>query len=149
MGSIDGMGEDQRLVSWRAMDRWFEEDEEVFVHPRSPYARADAVRSTRHVRVELGGIVLAETPSCVIVFETGLPPRYYLEKGGINWSLLKPSNTVSKCPYKGTTSGYWDAVVGGVTTADIAWGYDFPTLALGPIMGMVAFYDDKVSIILD
>lgn len=71
--TIDGTRADQRLVSWGAIDRWFEEDEEVFVHPRSPYTRADAIRSSRRVRLDLNGVVLAEASDCVIVFETGLP----------------------------------------------------------------------------
>ena len=62
---------------WAALDAWFEEDEQVFVHPRNPYVRVDAIRSTRPVRVELGGVVLAESSSPVMVFETGLPTRYY------------------------------------------------------------------------
>jgi hypothetical protein len=61
---------------WNALDAWYEEDEQVFVHPRDPYTRVDAPRSTRHVRVELDGTVLAESPSPVLVFETGLPTRY-------------------------------------------------------------------------
>ncbi len=140
---------DHRLVAWKAMDRWFEEDEEVFVHPRSPYTRADAVRSNRRVTVGLDGAVIAKASSCVIVFETGLPPRYYLDKPAIDWSLLAPSQTVSECPYKGTTSQYWSAVVDGKTTVDIAWSYDFPTRALTPVAGLVAFYDEKLNITLD
>ena len=80
----------------------------------------------------------------MIVFETGLPPRYYLDKTAIDWSLLTSSDTVSACPYKGTTSGYWNIVVDGTTTADVAWSYDFPTRALTPIAGLVAFYDEKL-----
>lgn len=143
---VDESRPDHRRVAWKAVDRWFEEDEEVFVHPRSPYTRADAIRSSRTVRVDLDGVVLAEASDCVIVFETGLPPRYYLDKTAIDWSLLTPSQTVSECPYKGTTSGYWNAVVEGKATADIAWSYDFPTRALTPVAGLVAFYDEKVSI---
>ena len=61
-------------VDWDAVDAWFEEDEEVFGgHPRSPYARVDAIRSSRHIRVELDGVVLAESASPVMLFETGLP----------------------------------------------------------------------------
>ncbi len=143
---VDGTPADRRLVVWSMVDRWFEEDEEVFVHPRSPYVRADAVRSNRRARVEHGGVVLADASSCVIVFETGLPPRYYLDKTAIDWSLLTSSDTVSECPYKGTTSGYWSAVVNGETTADIAWSYDFPTRALTPVAGLVAFYDEKLQV---
>lgn len=147
--TVVGVGADQRLVVWGAMDRWFEEDEEVFVHPRSPYARADAIRSSRRVRLDLDGIILADASDCVIVFETGLPPRYYLDKTAIDWSLLTPSDTVSECPYKGTTSQYWNVVVAGQTLPDLAWAYDFPTQALSPIAGLVAFYDEKLTITLD
>lgn len=142
---VDGW-DDHRLIRWDKVDRWFEEDEEVFVHPRSPYVRADAVRSARRVRVELDGVVLADASGCVIVFETGLPPRYYIDKTAVSWSMLTPSNTVSECPYKGTTTGYWNATINGETTPDIAWSYDFPTQALGPIAGLVAFYDDRASV---
>ena len=147
--TVEGTGTDQRLVMWKAMDRWFEEDEEVFVHPRSPYVRADTVRSSRRVRVEKDGVVLADASGCIIVFETGLPPRYYVDKLAIDWSLLTPSDTVSECPYKGTTTGYWNADIGGETTTDIAWCYDFPIRNLTPIAGLVAFYDDKVQITLE
>ncbi len=146
---VDGTGADQRLVAWGAIDRWFEEDEEVFVHPRSPYTRADAIRSSRRVRLDLDGVMIADASGCVIVFETGLPPRYYLEKTAIDWSLLTPSDTVSECPYKGTTSQYWNVVVDGKTSPDLAWGYNFPTQALAPIAGLVAFYDEKLHITLD
>jgi uncharacterized protein (DUF427 family) len=74
--AMDGLSGMVRF-EWEALDAWFEEDEEVFVHPRNPYARVDALRSTRRVRVELDGVVLAESSSTVMVFETGLPTRYY------------------------------------------------------------------------
>ena len=109
--AVDASRPDHRLVTWRAVDRWFEEDEEIFVHPRSPYVRVDAVRSNRRVRVEHAGAVLADAPSSVVVFETGLPPRYYLDKATIDWSLLTPNDTVSSCPYKGTTSEYWLSLI--------------------------------------
>ena len=144
----DATWPDHRLVSWQVMDRWFEEDEEVFVHPRSPYSRADAIRSNRRVRVELDGAVLADAPGSVIVFETGLPPRYYLDKATIDWSLLTPSDTVTSCPYKGTTSEYWNANVDGKETTDIAWSYSFPTIPVTPIAGLVAFYDEHVDLTL-
>ena len=142
----DSTRPNHRLVAWQAIDRWFEEDEEVFVHPRSPYSRADAVRSNRPVRVELNGALLADAPGSVIVFETGLPPRYYLDKATIDWTLLTPSNTETSCPYKGTTSEYWNASVDGEETADIAWCYNFPTVPITPIAGLVAFYDERVQL---
>jgi uncharacterized protein (DUF427 family) len=134
---------------WDALDAWFEEDEEVFVHPRNPYARVDALRSTRHVRVELDGVVLAESGSPVIVFETGLPPRYYLNRTEVNFQHLVPSQTRSACPYKGRTGGYWSVRVGETVHRDLAWSYNFPTAPLLPIAGLVAFYNEKVDLIVD
>ena len=134
---------------WDALDAWFEEDEEVFVHPRNPYARVDALRSTRRVRVELDGIVLAESSAPMMVFETGLPTRYYMDRSAVDFSQLRPSDTVTACPYKGRTSSYWSVQVGDDLHPDLAWSYAFPTLALTPIAGLVAFYDEKVDVFID
>ena len=134
---------------WAALDAWFEEDEQVFVHPRSPYVRVDALRSNRPVRVELDGIVLADSRSPVMVFETGLPTRYYLSRTDIEFGHLIPTDTVTACPYKGLTSSYWSIRTGGTVHRDLAWSYDFPTRQLLPIAGMVAFYNEKVDIFLD
>ena len=124
-------------------------DEEVFVHPRSPYSRVDALRSTRRVRIALEGVDLAESCSPVMVFETGLPTRYYLNRTEVHFEHLVPTDTVTSCPYKGTTTGYWSVVIDGVVHADLAWSYDFPTRQLLPIAGLVAFYDEKVDVYVD
>jgi uncharacterized protein (DUF427 family) len=134
---------------WAALDAWFEEDEEVFVHPRNPYARVDALRSTRTVRVELDGTVLAESTSPVLVFETGLPTRYYLNRTDVEFRHLVPSATATSCPYKGRTGRYWSVRVDGKDHPDLAWSYDFPTGALLPIAGLVAFYNEKVDLVVD
>ena len=103
---LDGLEGTVRF-EWDALDTWFEEDEEMFVHPRNPYTRVDALRSTRRVRVELAGAVLAESAAPVMVFETGLPTRYYFNRTDVNFDYLVPSDTVTACPYKGRTSDYW------------------------------------------
>jgi len=136
-------------VDWAALDHWFEEDEEVFVHPRSPYTRVDALRSSREVEVGVDGLVLARSPRSVMVFETGLPTRYYIDRLDVDWSHLVPSDTQTSCPYKGTTSAYWSVDVGGRLQPDLAWAYDFPTRQLLPIAGLVAFYNEKVDIAID
>jgi len=136
-------------LEWSALDAWFEEDELVFVHPRNPYTRVDALRSTRTVRVELDGVLLAESSSPVLVFETGLPTRYYLPRPALHLDVLEPSDTVSECPYKGRTSAYWSVRIGDALHRDLAWSYDFPTRQLLPIAGLVAFYNEKVDITLD
>jgi uncharacterized protein (DUF427 family) len=146
--SLEGLAGMLRF-KWTALDAWFEEDEQIFVHPRNPYTRVDAVRSTRTVRVELDGVVLAESSSPVMVFETGLPTRYYLNRSEVNFEHLVHSDTVSECPYKGATGDYWSIPVGEAVHKDLAWSYVFPTRQLLPITGLVAFYNEKVDIFVD
>ncbi len=134
---------------WGALDAWFEEDEKVFVHARNPYARVDALRSTRSIRIELEGAVLGASSSSIMVFETGLPTRYYLNRTELDFSHLLPSEKVTSCPYKGTTSSYWSVKVGGRVHPDLAWSYEFPTYQMLPIAGLVAFYNETVDIFID
>jgi uncharacterized protein (DUF427 family) len=143
--SLDGLVR----FRWEALDSWFEEDEQVFVHPRDPYSRVDAVRSTRRVRIEVDGVVLADSSSPVFVFETGLPTRYYLNRTEVDFACLEPTDTETACPYKGRTTGYWSARIGDTVHADIAWTYDFPTRQLLPIAGLIAFYNERVDVFLD
>lgn len=145
---IDGVSGCLRF-EWGALDHWFEEDEEVFVHPRSPFVRVDALRSTRAVRIELDGLVLAESASPVMVFETGLPTRYYLNRTEVDFEHLEPTETTTDCPYKGRTTGYWSVRGGERLYPDLAWTYDFPTRQLAPVAGLIAFYNEKVDVILD
>ena len=145
---VEGLDDTVRF-EWSAFDAWYEEDEQVFVHPRNPYTRVDVLRSTRTVRVESHGVVLAESSSPVLCFETGLPTRYYLNRTDVDFTKLVPSDTVTSCPYKGTTTGYWSAVADGRTHPDVAWTYDFPTREVLPIAGLIAFYNEKLDIFLD
>jgi uncharacterized protein (DUF427 family) len=135
-------------IAWKAMEAWFEEDEEVFVHPRSPYVRIDALRSSRHVVIELDGVVLAETRHPVVLHETGLIPRYYLPPTDVRRDLLVPADTATACPYKGTAS-YWSLEAGELHAPDLAWTYRFPTREALPIAGLVAFYDERVDVTID
>lgn len=137
-------------VDWNSVDAWFEEDEEVFGgHPRSPYARVDAMRSSRHIRVEIDGVVLAESTAPVLLFETGLPTRHYIQRTDIDFSALERTDTTTYCPYKGTTSDYWSARINGALHEDIAWSYAYPAPEVIQIAGLVAFYDEKVDTFLD
>ena len=136
-------------LRWDALDAWYEEDEEVFGHPRSPYARVDALRSSRRVRIELDGVVLAESGAPVMVFETGLPTRCYLDRSTVDFTLLRPTDSVTTCPYKGRTSAWWSVLTPAGEYPDLAWSYGFPTAALLPIAGLVAFYDEQVDVFLD
>jgi len=138
---------------WGAMDAWFEEDEEVFTHPRDPYTRVDILASSRHVRVEIDGVTVAESRSPRILFETGLPPRYYLPKTDVRHDLLRRSDTVTHCPYKGQAE-YWSVVLpadggGEVVHEDVVWSYRTPLAESQKIAGLMAFYNEKVDIHLD
>lgn len=133
---------------WGAL-RWFEEDEPIYVHPRNPYSRVDALRSRRHVRVECDGVVLADTRSPVLVFETGLPTRYYIDPTDVVFEHLEPSDTQTQCPYKGATSGYWSVRVGDTVHTDLAWTYHYPLPAVSQIAGLVAFYNEKLDLTVD
>lgn len=133
---------------WDAL-AWFEEDEPIYGHPRNPYARVDALRSHRHVTVAIDGVPLADTVSPVLLFETGLPTRYYIDRTDVTLEHLTPTATRTRCPYKGVTTGYWSARVGETVHADLAWTYEAPLPAVAPIANLIAFYNEKVDITVD
>lgn len=133
---------------WWAMDAWFEEETEVFVHPRSPEVRVDALPSSRHVRVLIDGEVVADSQRPTILYETGLPPRYYLPKSDVRMDLLTPTESETACPYKGWAN-YWNVTVGDTTHEDLAWGYRTPLPESAAIAGLVCFYNEKVDLEID
>ncbi len=135
-------------IEWDALDSWFEEEVEVFVHPRSPEVRIDALPSSRHVRVLVDGEVIADSSQPTLLFETGLPTRYYLPKSDVRMDLLDPTDTETACPYKGW-SHYWNVEVGDTIHEDIAWGYRSPVHESAAIAGLVCFYNEKVDIEID
>ena len=131
---------------WDKMDAWFEEDDEVFVHARDPYHRVDVLNSSRHIRVVIGGETVAETRRPRLLFETNLPPRYYIPKADIRMDLLEPTDTSTSCPYKGTAR-YWSVNVGGRTYRDYAWSYAAPIPECPKIENLVAFFNERVDAI--
>jgi uncharacterized protein (DUF427 family) len=135
-------------IDWDAMDAWFEEDEQVFTHPRDPYTRVDILASSRHVRVEVDGVTIADSPRPTLVFETNLQTRYYLPQPHVRMDLLHPTETQSHCPYKGVAE-YWSLDLGGETYADLAWSYRMPLPESQKLIGLVAFYDERVDLYVD
>ncbi|KQY33546.1 hypothetical protein ASD42_17135 [Nocardia sp. Root136] len=127
---------------------WFEEDEQVFVHPRDPYSRVDILGSSRHVRVEIDGVTVADSHSPRILFETGLPARYYLPLTDVRMDLLTASDTHTSCPYKGTAD-YWNVRVGDTEHPDVVWIYRTPLPESQKVAGLACFYNEKVDIYLD
>jgi uncharacterized protein (DUF427 family) len=128
------------------MDHWYEEGEEIGVHPRDPYHRIDVLSTDRHIRISLDGQLLAETTRALALFESNLPPRWYLPLEDVV-AELEPSEKVTRCPYKGTASYYSVAGVDG--GSDLVWYYPEPHAEVGRIAGLVCFYNERVDLELD
>jgi uncharacterized protein (DUF427 family) len=126
------------------VDHWFEEDEEVFGHPRDPHHRIDVRPSSRRVRMIFGDATVAETGRGLFLFETGLPTRYYVPPQDVRMDLLEPSSTRSICPYKGTAS-YWSLRVGDRRAEDAVWSYPDPLPECPRIKGHLCFFPEKVD----
>lgn len=129
---------------WNKMDHWYEEDEEVFAHPRDPYHRVDVVQSSRHVRVMVAGEVVAESRRPRLLFETGHPTRYYLPVDDVRMDLLAPLSTHTRCPYKGLAS-YWAINIGPNAGRDIAWSYLDPIPECPKVKDLIAFFNERVD----
>jgi uncharacterized protein (DUF427 family) len=135
------------VLDFAAFDGWFEEDERIIGHPREPFHRVDVRSSARPLRIEVDGDVVAETTGAHIVFETTLPVRFYLPREDV-LPALHPSSRRTYCPYKGEAS-YWSLEAGGRLRKDLAWSYEQPLPDMVRIAGLVAFWDERVDVILD
>jgi uncharacterized protein (DUF427 family) len=132
-------------VPWSAVDSWFEEDEEVFGHPRNPYHRVDCVPTSRRLTVELAGTVVVDTTATTGVYETALAPRLYVDRTEVRGARLVRSRTTSYCPYKGTAT-WWDLELGDSVFRDAAWSYDDPLPESLPIRGLLGFDEARVDV---
>ena len=133
---------------WGAMDAWFEEDEEIFVHPRDPSTRVQILPSSRHVTIAVEGVLVADTTRPTFLYETHLPRRTYIPKLDVRMDLLVPTSSSSMCPYKGTAR-YWSLVTPPGEHPDIVWSYPAPFRESAPIAGLMAFYDTRVDVTVD
>jgi uncharacterized protein (DUF427 family) len=129
---------------WPKMDAWLEEDDEVFVHARDPYKRVDVLHSSRHVTVVVAGETVADTRRPRLLFETGLPTRYYIPRADVRMDLLVPSAKETRCPYKGVAS-YYSVKVGDRLVSDIAWSYRSPIPECPKIESLIAFFNERVD----
>lgn len=130
--------------AWIQMDHWYEEDEEIFLHPRDPNRRVDVVSSSRSVEIILGGEIVAQSRRVMFLFETRSKPRYYLPREDVRMKLLSSSETQSVCPYKGTAN-YWSVTIGETAVEDVAWCYADPIPECPKIRGLIAFYTEQVD----
>jgi uncharacterized protein (DUF427 family) len=144
---LEGLRDAVRF-EWNALEHWFEEDEEVFVHPRSPYTRIDILPSSRHVRIVVDGVTVADTHHPRLLFETGVRTRYYVPLVDVRMDLLRPSAHTSSCPYKGHAT-YWSVEINGTVHDDIVWTYKTPLPESQKIAGLAAFYDEHVDVYVD
>jgi len=135
-------------LNWQAMDAWFEEDEQVYVHARDPYTRIDILQSSRHVEVFIEGTRVADTDKPRLLFETGLPVRYYIPKTDVRMDLLEATELTTDCPYKGTAN-YYSVSLEDNTHDNIVWWYKNPVHESAQIAGYVSFYNEKVDIVVD
>lgn len=133
---------------WDLADAWYEEDDEVFRHPRDPYHRVDVLNSSRHVQVAIGGVTVADSRRPRLLFETGLPVRYYLPRLDVRLDLLTPATTRSRCPYKGEAA-YWSVTAGDQVVTDVAWSYPAPIPEAPKIENLIAFYNERADITVD
>jgi uncharacterized protein (DUF427 family) len=131
------------VLDHHGFDAWYEEDEPIVGHPRDPFHRIDMRRSSRHVRIELDGELLAESSRATLLFETSLPTRFYLPREDVK-AQLRPSDKRTTCAYKGHAS-YFSLDAG----EDLAWTYEDPLPEAAPVTGLVAFFDELVDVVLD
>ena len=129
---------------WDRVDGWYEEDEEIFVHPRDPYKRIDVVPSSRRVEIVVGGQTVADTKRARFLFETRLPTRYYIPPEDIRMDLLAASDKASQCPYKGKAR-YYSVKTGQELFPDIVWSYPDPIAECPKIKGHLCFFNELVD----
>lgn len=129
---------------WDKMDAWFEEGEEVHVHPHDPYKRIDILESSRHVCVVVLSETVADTHHPMLLFETGLPTRYYFPPLDVCLEMLEPSDKITGCAYKGKAQ-YYSVRVGNKIARDIAWYYPYPTMEAAKIAGRISFFNERVD----
>ena len=131
------------------VDAWYQEDERGYAHPRDPYHRFDVHRSSQHVVVRRGSLVVAESKRPMLLFETGTPVRYYLPPDDVRRELLVASSTVSQCPYKGDGQ-HWnlDATSAGGTD-DVAWTLPQPLGEADVLAEYFCFYPERIEVEVD
>ena len=134
--------------AWNKGLRWYEEEEEVFVHARDPHKRVDTMRSSRHVKVVINGETVAESRRPTLLFETALPVRYYLPPKDVRQDLLEPSALTSRCPYKGIAS-YWSVRTGDAVKKNVVWSYRDPIRENPKIKGLLCFFNERVDLYVD
>lgn len=132
------------VLRFSNFDAWLEDDDQILGHPRDPFHRVDVRATSQRIQLSLDGQVLADTVRGRLLYETGLPTRYYVPRADILVPLL-PTRTHTICPYKGEAS-YWSFTLGGDAYTDQLWSYERPLADSGVPAGYVAFYDERFEL---
>ena len=135
-------------VPWDAVDTWLEEGRELVHYPPNPYHRVDCRPTKRRLRVSVNGATLVDTDDTVIVFETALDPRLYVDPSHVRIDLLRRSETSSYCNYKGFAT-YWSVVLDDLAVDDVAWSYEDPPPESLPIRGFLSFDATRVDVVAE
>jgi uncharacterized protein (DUF427 family) len=135
-------------VPWDAVDTWLEEGRKLVHYPPNPYHRVDCRPTNRGLRVSVSGTTLVDTVDTVIVFETALEPRLYVDPSVVRTDLLRPTDTTTYCNYKGHAT-YWSAAIGDTVVDDVAWSYDDPPPECLPIKGYFSFDAARADVVAE
>ena len=135
-------------VPWDAVDTWLEEGRRLVHYPPNPYHRVDCRPTKRGLRVNVAGATLVDTMDTVIVFETALEPRLYVDPSVVRTDMLRRTETSSYCNYKGYAT-YWAAVVGDTVVGDVAWSYEDPPPECLPIKGYFSFDAARAEVLAE
>ena len=99
------------------------------------------------VRVEVDGVVVADTTRARILREGGLPPRYYLPREDVRMDLLVITEHATNCPFKGDAS-YWTLEHEHGRHENLVWSYETPIDSLLEIAGLLCFYNERVDLVV-
>jgi len=135
-------------VPWDAVDVWLEEGRKLVHYPPNPYHRIDCRPTKRRLRVAINGATLVDTEDTMILFETALEPRLYVDPSHVRTDLLQPSQTSSYCNYKGFAK-YWSFGLDDLVVPDVAWSYPDPPPESLPIKGFLSFDDARVDVLAE
>jgi uncharacterized protein (DUF427 family) len=135
-------------VPWDAVDTWVEEGRILVHYPPNPYHRVDCRPTKRRLRVTVAGTTLVDTDDTVIVFETALEPRLYVDPAHVRTDLLRQTDTSTYCNYKGSAT-YWAAAVGSTVVRDVAWSYLDPPPESLPIKGFLSFDAGRAEVVAE
>lgn len=138
---------DYVILDFAGFDEWREDDDPIISHPHNPFSRIDIRNTLRVIRISLNGEILAETGRGRLLYETGLPVRFYVPRQDVR-AKLTPSETMTQCAYKGTAQ-YYSPIVADAPAKDLAWSYEQPLIDAEEVRGYIAFFDERVDVTID